>query len=422
MLGRLITVVMLLGAVGCRTACWPLSSDGPAIAAAAPELPVHLAAPPVGTAPYPLASSGVDVVPRGTIAVQAPSAPAYARVPPRPQQYRRLTLSECRQRAFAATPLADTLTREAAASLSQPGLLLRRDASLIGLVRAFAADELRNRAVADALRDLYSLAAAEAQYDLLLESEQLLKDQLAAAENAVKQGVRDRRELFPLQSKLLQVRSQAAELDGSLTAVNLRLTERLQLPPSPLPLWPEVALQVAAEDVDVEDAIAKTLQYRPDLNILRLLATAEGRTIQRLQPLLAAIHPLLADAEPIHPLHLLLAELRKHPTEWERRWQQRVAEILATRQRQVAAEVRAAAARRRSLRLQATAQQAELDLIERNIAELEQRQVAGQPVVAELATARLERLQLRAALIRTAAEWHQADIDLRQAMGTLIRD
>jgi outer membrane protein TolC len=96
--------------------------------------------------------------------------------------------------------------------------------------------------------------------------------------------------------------------------------------------------------------------------------------------------------------------------------------VLQSRQRQASSEVRAAIALRQGQRTVAAARQTQVEFWRQQVAELEKRQAAGQAVTAELLSARLELLQAEAALLQAAADWHRADLQLRQALGLLVRE
>lgn len=394
MVHRCLALACLVAAAGCHAgSVWPVL-------------------PPLGEA-NPLPEG-----PRQGITVEVPQLDLPPSAPP--SHYRHLTVEECRRRAFQATPLADIL----AAPTAFLGLqhFKHTDGEIWNLIRAYAADELRNRHIAETLSDFYRLAAAEGQYDRLRQAEQLLQDQAQSLEKAGQQGVRSAQDLLTVQRQLLEVRSRLAQLESLRIAINAVLAERLGLPTADPPLWPVVKLQVDPRDVAVEAAVDLALTYRPDLNLLRLLLRADGRSLAQAEGLLQALHPLLSAAPSPSPLQTLLADWRKAPTLWEQRWRSQVEAVLHTRQRQVMGEVRAAIAGRQGQRTVAAARQTQVEFWRQQQTELEKRQAAGQAVTAELLAARLELLQAEAALLQAVADWHRADLQLRQALGLLVRE
>jgi hypothetical protein len=393
MVQRCLALACLAAAAGCHAGGWPV-------------LPTTIEAAPLPEGP------------RQTITVELPRLDLPPSSPP--SLYRYLTAEECRRRACQATPLADVLA--APADWPGPRRLKHGDGEIWNWLRAYAADELRNRHIAEALSDFYRLAAAEGQYDRLRQAEQLLQDQAQTLEKAVQQGVRSAQDLLTVQRQLLEVRSRLAQVESLRIGLNAALAERLGLPSADPPLWPVVKLQVDPRDVAGEAAVDLALTYRPDLNLLRLLVQVDGRSLAQAEGLLQAIHPLLSTGPAPTPLQTLLAELRKAPTLWEERGRSLVEAVLQARQRQVTAEVRAAIAARQGQRTVAAARQSQVEFWRQQLAELEKRQAAGQAVTAELLAARLERLQAEAALLQAVADWHRADVQLRQALGLLVRE
>ncbi|MBN9522730.1 hypothetical protein J0H58_30130 [bacterium] len=365
--------------------------------------------------------------------VSAPPARAVAELPPAPRQVagvdvaataaapaarpttmRRLTAAECRSLAAQNAPLADDLDRHPGG----PSRLRPRKADQAEcgrLVRGYAADELRNRAAGDALDDFYKLARAEAQYDLLLAARAEVAARLAEADAAAKHGFRDRGDA--LRTQLHDFDAQLAQLDGGIGALNASLRGRLGLAGAdPTPLGPADPLCVPAHDVDADAAVRTALRYRPDLNLIRALlgcrdaAGLAGQVLSGINPLLAAGsgHPVAA---------LLLALCGKDDGTGDR-----LESALAGRERQAEAEVRAAAATLRGHRAAAAARAAAVQDAAAKVEDFEARAAAGQSVTADLSAARLELLKARGSLLEAAAEWHRADVRLRQATGALVRE
>jgi hypothetical protein len=372
--------------------------------------------PPAHPAPPQL-----PVAPRGTVTPGVTAAPAGG-IPSRPAQYRHLTAAECRALAVRTAPLAAELDTHPDNDPPHPAFGKRTDlAHHARLARGHAADELRNRAAADAL-DLYGkLAAAEGQFDLVAEAHGLLRTQLTAAEQAVAAGLRDRADVDRLRRQLLELESRAAKLEAGAGALNAGLGGRLGLDPAdPLPVWPADPLRVGDEVPDADRAVRSALHYRPDLNLLRVLAAGpDGLT----NAVLNGINPLLGAADSSHPLAAALAALKKEPTRAEATLQRQLAATLRTRERQAEAEVRAAVAAVRGERAAAAAKAAEVRNLADKVAEVEKRAAAGVAgAEAELAAARLDLLKLRGELVQAAADWHAADVKLRQATGALVRE
>ena len=367
--------------------------------------------------------------PRGTVSpdVSAVSDRPAAAEPARPSEYRHLTAAECRTLAVLHAPLADDLDNHPDNEPPpHPHFHARRSefAHQSRLARGYAADELRSRAAADALELYWKLAAAEGQFDLLVESHALLRTQLAAAEKAVKAGLADGTEADRLRRQLLDVESQVAKLEAALAVLNAGLGGQIGLDPAdPLPLWPADPLRVGGDDPDVGHAVETARQYRPDLNLLRVLTASEDFGGELARAVLTSVNPLLATQDATNPVVAMLAVLKKEPTKAEAKLHRQLVALLATRERQAEAEVRAAAATLRGDRSAVAAKAAEIRNLSAKVADLEKRVAAGVAgAEALLVVARLDQLKLRGELIQLAAEWHIAEVKFRQATGMLVRE
>jgi outer membrane protein TolC len=344
--------------------------------------------------------------------------------PQRPRDYRRLTVAECTRFAIANAPLANDLDQHPENELPSHAKLTKKAtefAEASRLIRGHTADELRNRAAADALEDYFKLAEAEGQFDLLAAASTELRTQLDAALAAEKAGFRDRADIPTLRRKLLDLEAKLAQLQAAIGGLNASLRARLGLPANDsLPLWPAHAFKVKADDVDAEQAVATGLHYRPDLNVLRSLAN--GNAGDATNAVLAGLNPLLAKLKSDHPLAVLFAVFTREPERQQAAANARVASVLVARQRQAEAEIRAAVLLLRGHRSAVAARMLDVQQVESRIAELETKAKAGVNVTAELATAKLEFLTAKGELLSSVMAWHIAEMKLRQAMGLLVRE
>jgi outer membrane efflux protein len=395
-------VVALAGAIGLVAGCQAIDI-APPVRCAAPQLPA---------------------VPRSAIEpdVSALSATPAHGLPAQPSQYQRLTAAECRALAAVNAPLAAELDSHPANDAPAHPFTHKRgeSADLSRQVRGYAADEIRNRSAAAALEDYYKLAAVEGQFDLAVAGHKVLTKQHSEAEKAIQQGLKDRGDVNALKRQMLEVESQAAKLDAAAGALNASLAGRLGLD-SASPIWPADPLRIAAEEPDVLAAISTARQCRPDLNLLRALLTDADRGGELANNVLNGINPLLGNAAAIHPLFALLAAVKHDPTRLEAGTRRQLLGALESRERQAEAEVRAAVASLKGARASAAAKAAEVRNLVARVAELEKREAAGQQVTLELATARLDLLKVKGELVQAVADWHVADVKLRQAMGLLVR-
>ncbi|MBP3958577.1 hypothetical protein J8F10_25285 [Gemmata sp. G18] len=380
-------------------------------------------AAPVRTAP---AGAQLPIVPRSAIEVDVSEVPTHSASPiTRPGEYRQLTAADCQRLAIANAPFADDLDRHSENEAPSHAKLMKKAAKFAEvscLVRGHAADELRNRAAAEALEDFFKLAEAEGQFDLLSAAGAELRTQLADAEKAEKAGLKDRADMPALRRKLLDIEAQQSKLEAGAGALNASLRTRLGLAANdPLPLWPSDPLKVKPDDVDAFPAVAIGLHYRPDLNALRVLAGGGGAG-DMTNAVLTGINPLLAKLKPDNPLVLLFSPFAKEPARQRAAMSARVAGVLAARERQAEAEIRAAAITLRGHRAAVAARALDVRAVEARITELQKTQAAGVNVAADLVTAKLDLFKAKGELLSSVVEWHQTEVKLRQAMGLLVRE
>jgi hypothetical protein len=393
--------VLLAGAMGLLVGCQSLDI-APPVGFAAPQLPTAA---------------------RGTIEPDVSALEPAKGLPKRPTSYQRLTAAECRALAVLNAPLAAELDSHPANDAPAHPFAHKRGefSELSRQVRGYAADEIRNRSAAAALEDYYKLAAVEGQFDLAVAGHGILSKQLSEAEKALQQGLKDRGDVNALRRQILELESQAAKLDGGAGALNAALAGRLGLDPA-IPIWPVDSLRIARDVPDTETAISTARQYRPDLNLLRALVADADRGGELANGVLNGINPLLGNSTAIHPVFALLAAVQHDPTRLEAGTRRQLVSVLESRERQAEAEVRAALATLRGARASATAKAAEVRNLVTRVDELQKREAAGQQVTLELVTARTDLLKVRGELIQAVADWHVADVKLRQAMGLLVRE
>ena len=339
-------------------------------------------------------------------------------------EYRRLTATECRRYAIAGTPFADDLDRHPENdSPPHPRLMKKatKTAETSRLVRGHAADELRNRAAGEALEEFFKLAESEGQFDLLTATGMELRTQLEAAEKAAKAGFADRADMPAIRRKLLDIEANQAKLEAGIGALNASLRARLGLAANdPLSLWPTDPFKMKPDDVDVAQAVATGLHYRPDLNVLRVLA--DGGAGEMTNAVLTGLNPLLGKMKSDNPLTLLLAPFTREPERQQAAATARAASTLAARDRLAEAEIRAAAVSLRGHRAAVAARSLDVRSVESRIADLQKRQRAGVNVTADLVVAKLDLFKAKGDLLASVIEWHVTEVKLRQAMGLLVRE
>jgi outer membrane protein TolC len=157
--------------------------------------------------------------------------------------------------------------------------------------------------------------------------------------------------------------------------------------------------------------------------LLRALLNSDDPGGELSKTILSSVNPVLGTKAATNPFIGLVAPLMKNPTVGESKTERQIAGLLASRERQADAEVRAAVATLRGNRASVAAKGAEVRNLTAKVADLKKRAdagVAGAEV--EYTLARLDLLKLRGELVQAVADWHQADVKLRQAMGLLVRE
>lgn len=385
--------------------------------------------PPVRPAPAVV----LPVMPRPPVDPDPGVVPAGDLSPPaRPPEARQLTAADCRRLAVANAPFAADLD---AHPDNKPISLhpwcpasekMKKAARTSAVARGHAADELRNRAAGEALEQFFQLAQAEWQVELIRRAQAELRSQIEQAEAAVKAGLQDRAGVPVLRGQWNALEAQAATAGANIGALNISLRARLGVAANdPLPMWPDDPLRIRPEVVDPEQAVRTGLHYRPDLNLLRSLLTAEGSSGTEVQrAVLASVNPLLrttdgAGSGPFAPLLGLLSGKKERMAGYARR---QIESSLANRERLAEAEIRAAAASVAGHRAAAGARAAEVRLLVETVDDLGRKQDQGVNVAADLAKAKLDLLKAKGDLVKTLADWNGAEAKLRQTMGLLVRE
>jgi len=343
----------------------------------------------------------------------------------------RLTEKDCLLLAAAQSPSANLLEQEnrtapAPTRCTARGGNPNRD-QLGQSIRYHAALELRNRSAAEALERYFELVEVEASADLVRKGFAVIDPVLAKAREARVRNVRyplDPDELLRQRSQLLG-QQERAELGSRL--LNLDLQRRLGLPHQPRErLWPVGDFSIDPTPSDPEQAATAALADRPELRGLRALhAGLTPETLPDARELLGLARTNAGGRMPGVSLVLMVQHLaHKGPdpatlAELETRRQQ-LAELIATRERQIADEARAAAMTLNSQRIRTGLARDRLRNWDERLADAVRKREANQPNAELLeAQVRMEWLKARLELIGEVAAWHRARVKLRAAMGWL---
>jgi hypothetical protein len=301
--------------------------------------------------------------------------------------------------------------------------LLRRS------IRYHAALELRNRAAADALERYFQLAEVEAGGDLVRKGFTIIDPLLTKAREARARNIRYPLDPDELQRQRSQLIGQQEQTELASRLLNLDLKRRLGLPyqPEGERLWPVGDFAIDPTPIDPEQAATAALADRPELRGLRALQA--GLTPEMLpdaREVLSTVTPLAGGRAAGPAFALMVQRLMHHRgpdaatlAELDLRRRQ-LAELIASRERQIADEARAAALTLNAQRTSAMLARDRLRNWDERLAEAVRKREANQPN-AELfeAQVRMEWLKAKLELIGEVAAWHRARIKLRAAMGWL---
>lgn len=343
-----------------------------------------------------------------------------------PGSFRGLTEPHCRDLAAARSPAANLLDAENA----QPTVTTGHhdcpsgSAGVEREARAYAARDARNRAAADALDRYYQLADAEARTELLALGLQAFdrvrqeSDKLRAAGLPVPTAD----ELLRQRAKLL---ADADQAEAGIRLLNIDLKARMGLPTGGTDrLWPTGTFAINPAPTDTEAAVRFALGNRPDLLMLRTLChglSAETLPAARDQLRGAGGLPGGADLPAATPKLLrLLTPHRPDPRELAEQVavdaaRKELCVLIAEREAQAAAEVRAAAVSRDSAARRVALARSRVDSWKAKLDDLKAR--GGKP--AEVAQAEIEWYKARAELVGEVMAWHRARVKLGLATGKL---
>ena len=344
----------------------------------------------------------------------------------RPNPVRELTESACWQAAIAFLPPPDLFDPEFAQPWLDPEFCHDCSESAQALLRD-ARESIdataRNTAGGLALEEFYRLADVETRAELLRSAMTTLDELRKQTQEAHSRGVIvpvDPEVLDRQRANLLRLLNQA-ELVAEL--LNISLKRRIGLPGTmPERLWPHQVPNIDDEPINVAAEIQTALSQRPDLRLLRLLYL-------RLDPeTLPAVRELLRGRmdRPESKIRSLPTFIPGTATERRRNrsseydalaraevavLRQRIADLIAMRERQTADEVRSATA-------MIAAQLRQVALARWKAEQLQAKAAASDATgpLAQLA-AQLEATQAQADLIEAVMAWHQAKLRLRVTRG-----
>ncbi|HEY1187309.1 MAG TPA: hypothetical protein VGE74_06605 [Gemmata sp.] len=336
-------------------------------------------------------------------------------------EYRKLTEPVCQSLAAQHTPTANALDEEGRAptACDPPTDKLKQ------VLRFCAALELRNRSAADGLERFFQLAATESQTDALRDAFPPLDDLLNKAKGAKVANVRFPLDPADLERRRVQMLAQLEQAEAGAALLNIDLKRRLGLPPSGEHLWPSGDFGIDTTVPDAEREVAAALADRPELRGLRALhAGLSADTLPLAREQLRGTNPLLGAAPiPARGLGRLLHRTRgpsaEALAELDVRKKQ-LADLIATRERAVADETRAAVVSLTAQTRRVQLARDRFDGFTAQRADAIKKREANQPGAEMLeAQLTLEWLKARGEVVAEVMAWHTARVRLKAAKGWL---
>jgi hypothetical protein len=363
-----------------------------------------------------------ELVPAGQISADVSQVVLTDDRPPSPAPlYQRLDAPRCQCLAAAHAPLANLLEGEQRiyACQAQRHTHSACAGQLRAQILAYGAHDERNRAAASALRAFYQLAEAEAGRAALADALTEVDLSIDALDQIRGEGLMINIEPGTLRRQRLALVQQQAEVDSTISQLNVRLRSLLGLTGPPAALWPEADLRVTVEPLDPDVEAAEGLAARPDLGALRLLTRCCSLdTLATIRAALAQVSPSLGGALPKAILDVLGGDPCRDAELANRCRQLRM--LLTEREQQADAEIRQAV----------TAVEAALEQIgvakdlvaswRKRVEQLESMRIDGPPNIPfELRSAKVELFRAESDLIHSVVAWRIARVDLLAAKGVL---
>jgi hypothetical protein len=350
---------------------------------------------------------------------------------PPPTGYRRLTARMCQELAVQNSGIANALQQVA---LEQSGGKKKHGGSGTGESRSlallFAAEEMRNRAAGEALEMYYKLAAAEAGAQVGRGAEGDLNKLLKTARAAVAAGQKEPPGTAQVEEQLAEVSADVIRAEGGARELNHGLRALLGVPQdSRDQFWPDPP-EVGRAPENVDEAVRTGLAYRPDLQLLRVLLGSGGQGDTETQrEAVGSVSPLLAGPQSLIPSAGILLRtaaacmgLELPGPEQAQHLRELLVELLAARERQAEAEIRAAFERVGTLAAQAKTHADQADRARARLSDLEKAEEAGRGDTAALAVARAAYRKATGNVVTAATSYQAAVAKLRQAQGILARE
>jgi hypothetical protein len=362
----------------------------------------------------------LPLIERGKVDVIAPhdAPPADSTT----HRYYALSAEECQCMAVRNSTIGSALYKERDTAQSR-GHHKESANALRKQALTAAAGEAQNVSSGMAMQLYYSLAEGEARRDVLARARTELNDISAKIEQVRSQGLQLPFDPSEFDRREVEASSQEQQLDVLLMQGNhkLRGLLGLQTYDPEVRIWPTAPLRADYAPVDVEAEVQRGLSIRPEIQILRLMSSSvDTDTIGVIRSFLSASNGLMGAASVTKCptiTRILLPWVLSAEID-ARRGQ--IRDRLARRQIEIAEQIREAAHTFNASLQQVGLAQVRIDSWDHRLSDLYMLQKTEGSTFADIAAAKLNRLDAEAKLVQSVADVERARARLREMTGELL--
>lgn len=289
--------------------------------------------------------------------------------------------------------------------------------------------EARNRSAAYALDLYYRLAESEAKADLLDQAAADLAEAVRHSRDLLQQGFKLPIELTTLQRQEIDARADRIKLSAGIVELNGRLKGLIgqQDLPADEHLWPAGESDMTFSPLDLEAAVHVGLRQRAELNLLRaLLHDLDAKTLPVIRDFLKGLNALLGEqakhATPVGRAYDVAKGLLTAQADERSVRKAQLQQLLADRERAVAAEVHQAAAEMHAKGQLLVLGRERVVTANTRQRDADEKAKSGGGSFLEVLSAKLDAYKARAQLVEDLMGWHAARARLKQAQGLLVME
>lgn len=296
---------------------------------------------------------------------------------------------------------------------------------LLREMRKYASIDARNRAAADALERYLQLADAEGRDELFAMGIAVLEKlrELGPSLREAQLPVPHDDDLARQHAKMLADRESLEALIGQINH-DLKAKLGATLEPGER-FWPKDDFGMWSDAIDVEAAVKYAVANRADLQLLRILQERLNTdTLPSVQEAMKSLTPLVAPVmatrpsvftklkslcgmQPVDPMALAEVESRK----------QQIAELIISREREVAAQVRTSASQLASAAKRVAVLRNRSESLGGKLAKAK-----SEKKLADILMLESEHLKARVDVLAAVFEWHQWRVKLKATQGLLVTE